>query len=200
MNIQKMTLVIFVLISTNLIAQNHIRFGAKIGGNLTGFHTGKSADTDNVLFNIGGLAELDLTNSFSLQVELLYNKKGGLFLVRDVPVSQFFSVDTRLEYIDIPIQGKWEFIKNLSFDFGPQIGFLIDSEGEIVNSQNDNGKKIELSTITNTIDFALNGGFSYKFYENFFLQARYSYGLTEIFDNKKYKNSVISLSLGYLFD
>lgn len=199
MNIQKITLVLFVLISTNLIAQNDIRFGVKSGVNLTGFHTGKSADTDNVLFNIGGLAELDLTNSFSLQIELLYNKKGGLVLVRNVPVSQFYTIDTKLDYIDIPIQGKFEFIKNLSFDFGPQIGFLIISQGEIVNSQNDNGKKVEL-TNTNTIDFALNGGFSYKFDENFFLQARYSYGLTEIFNNKKYKNSVISLSLGYLFN
>lgn len=199
MNIQRMIVVLFLLISTNSIAQNNIRFGVKAGGNLSGFHTEKSTDTDNILFNIGGLAELDLTNSFSIQVELLYNKKGGLILVRDVPVSQFYSIDTRLDYIDIPIQGKFEFIKNLSFDFGPQIGFLIDSEGEIVNSQNDNGKKVEF-TDTNTIEFAFNGGFSYKFHENLFLQARYSYGLTEIFNNSKYKNSVISLSLGYLFD
>lgn len=48
-------------------------------------------------------------------------------------------------------------------------------------------------------DFALNGGLSFKFNDDLFLQARYSYGLTEIFENERYKNSVVSLSLGYFF-
>lgn len=198
MKIKKLILALFVLISTNLIAQSEIRFGAKAGVNLTGFHTGKSANTDNVLFNIGGLAELNLSESFSLQAELLYNRKGGLFHVRNTGVAQFFSIDTKLDYIDLPIQAKFEFVKNLSLDIGPQIGFLINSKGEIVNSQNDSGEEVEF-TNTNTVDFALNGGLSFKFNDNLFLQARYSYGLTEIFENERYKNSVVSLSLGYFF-
>lgn len=195
MNIKKLCLVLLVLISTNLLAQNEIKFGAKAGVNLTGFHTGQSANTYNVLFNIGGLAELQLSNMFSLHVEALYNKKGGLY---HVMTPQFFSIDTKLDYIDIPIQAQFEFIKNLSIDFGPQIGFLINSKGEVVNSRNNNRQEVEFNNM-NKIDLALNGGLTFRFNENLFLQARYSYGLTEIFDNEQYKNSVTSLSLGYFF-
>ena len=151
MNIKKLISVLFVVVSTNSIAQSEIRFGTKAGVNLTGFHTGKSANTDNVLFNIGGLAELNISELFSVQAELLYNRKGGLFLIRNTGVSQFFTIDTKLDYIDLPIQAKFEFIKNLSLDIGPQIGFLINSKGEIVNSQNDNGEEVEF-TNTNTVD------------------------------------------------
>lgn len=198
MNIKKLTLILFVIISPNLIAQNGIKFGAKGGINLTGFHTGKSTSTDNVLFNFGGLAELNITDSFSLQTELLYDKKGGLVDVINTDFNGFFSIDTKLDYITIPIQGKFEFIKNLTFDFGPQIGFLINSSGEIVNSYENNGEEVEITDV-NKIDFALNGGFTYKFSDKIFLQTKYSYGLTEVFKNKKYKNSLASLSLAYLF-
>ncbi|MBD0831647.1 porin family protein [Aestuariibaculum sediminum] len=197
MNIKRLTLIIFVIVTAKLIAQNNIRYGAKAGINLSGFHTGKSAFTDNVSFNIGGLAELELSESFSLQAELLYNKKGGLISIRNTN-EPTISIDAKLDYIDIPIQAKFEFIKNLSFHFGPQIGFLIDSKGEIEYPQNNKGEEVEF-TNTNTIDFALNGGLSLKFNESLFLQARYSYGLIEIFKNDRYKNSVVSLSLGYFF-
>ncbi|KQC32280.1 hypothetical protein AAU57_02275 [Nonlabens sp. YIK11] len=178
------------------MAQNEVRFGGKAGANLSGFHTGKSANTDRVSFNIGGFAQFDLSESFSLQAELLYNKKGGLFRVDNNNVSQSFSIDTQLDYIDVPVLAEFEFLENLSFEFGPQIGFLISSKGKIVNSLNNNGEEVEISN-TNTVDVAVNAGFSYEFNEELFLQARYSYGLAEVFENERYKNSVVSLSLGY---
>ena len=197
MSIKKFTKILLALISTSAIAQNEIRFGAKAGVNLTGFHTGKSAFTGNVLFTIGGLAELELSDSFSLQAELLYNKKGGTIKHRNESIFAY-DIKTKLDYLDLPIIVKYEFVRNMSFDFGPQIGFLINSKGKIENSLNDNGDEVELNN-TNTIDFSLNGGLSFNFNENIFLQARYSYGFSEIFDDERYKNSVVSLSLGYFF-
>ena len=40
----------------------------------------------------------------------------------------------------------------------------------------------------------------HEFEKGIFIQGRYGYGLTEVFDDRNYKNSCISLSLGYFFN
>jgi hypothetical protein len=56
----------------------------------------------------------------------------------------------------------------------------------------------------NTVDFGMNVGLGYNFSKNVLVSARYNFGLTNIADtepgdNTKMKNSVFSLSLGYIF-
>jgi hypothetical protein len=46
----------------------------------------------------------------------------------------------------------------------------------------------------------VNAGLSYEFKKGIFIQGRYGYGLTELFDGKDYKNSCVSLSLGYFLN
>jgi hypothetical protein len=55
-----------------------------------------------------------------------------------------------------------------------------------------------------TVDFGMNVGLGYNFSKNVLVSARYNFGLsniadTEPGDNTKMKNSVFSLSLGYIF-
>ena len=198
MNIKHLTLLLFLLSTINIIGQNEFRYGIKAGANFTGFHTENKTSLDNFGINIGGIAEIQLSELFSIQAELIYNRKGGLFNVNNASFTQFFTVDTQLDYIDVPIQGKLSFIKNLSLDVGPQIGFLIKDKGEIVSHENRNGENVKFRNI-NKIDLSLNCGLTYEFYDNLFMQARYNHGFTEIFDTWSDKNSAISLSVGYLF-
>ena len=172
----------------SVFAQNEINFGIKGGINGTGFHTGKSAGTNIIGINIGGMAEYELSNSFSLQAELLYNSRGGK-LPGDNLV--FYA---HLDYLDVPLQVKYYFIKKMSFDFGTQFGVLIKSKAELFS-----GEKVELIGVKD-FDFSINGGFSYKFENNLIIQSRYNFGLSEIFENERYKTSMISLSLGYYFN
>ncbi|MFH4965779.1 porin family protein [Gaetbulibacter sp. M235] len=199
MNLKKIILAFSLLISMNSIAQNEIRIGVKGGVNLSGLHTQFGTTTSNQGLNIGGIFELELNNSLSLYTELLYNKKGGVFYPENTKSSTNISLDTELHYLDIPIQVKFSFLNKLSIDFGPQIGFLLNSKGIIGNSISDNGKEVKFSN-TNSIEFALNGGFSYKLSNALILQSRYSYGMTKVFKNERVKNSVISLSIGYFFN
>ncbi|WP_248723075.1 porin family protein [Seonamhaeicola sp. ML3] len=193
MNIKKLTLILFLFISTNLIAQNEIIFGIKAGGNFSGFHTGKSAGTDTFGISIGGMAEYELSSLFSLQAELLYNSRGGKFS-GDGSNPNDFGFDAKLSYLDIPVQGKIYFVEKMSFDFGTQFGFLINDKGELYS-----GEEVDLVN-TNTVDLSINGGFSYKFENNMVIQTRYNFGLTEVFENERFKTSMISLSLGYYFN
>ncbi|MFD2432209.1 outer membrane beta-barrel protein [Mesonia maritima] len=72
-----------------------------------------------------------------------------------------YSIETDLDYIDIPVQAKIYFLKNVSLDLGAQVGFLLNTKGKITNSQNNNGEEVEFK-LTNTVDFGLNGVSSNK--------------------------------------
>ncbi|WP_053970423.1 outer membrane beta-barrel protein [Mangrovimonas sp. ST2L15] len=102
------------------------------------------------------------------------------------------SVVSKLGYIDIPILAKVYLGNKFLFEVGPQIGFNISKKTKF------NGTEID--TEIKTLDTAIVGGFGFQFDQGLFIQARYAYGLSEIFENERYKNSVISLSLGYKFD
>lgn len=181
----------FLIITTSItFSQNEINFGVKGGVNFSGFHTGSSIKTNIVGMHIGGMAEYSISESFALQAEILYSSKGGT-VFNNNPALNF---DTKLHYLDIPIQGKYYFTEKMSFDFGTQVGFLVSSDGEL-----ESGGEIDLAG-TKSVDFSVNGGFSYKFENNLVIQTRYNFGLTEVFENQNYKNSIISLTLGYYFN
>ncbi|MEP1489037.1 MAG: porin family protein [Algibacter sp.] len=181
----------FLMISTLSIAQNKMTLGMKIGGNFTGFHTGSSTFSSEFGINLGGIAEYTISNKFNLQAELLFNQKAGSFTIKDNSNVFLGNVISKIGYIDIPVLAKIYLGNKFSFEIGPQIGFKISEETEF--NRNDLRPEIK------TLDTAIVGGFGYQLEQGMFLQARYGYGLAEIFENENYKNSVISLSLGYKF-
>lgn len=186
----KILILAMLLFSICSFAQNKIEYGFKAGINFSGFHTYDSAQTNSIGLNLGIMAELPLNDIFSLHGELLYNKRGGTKLY-SYPT---LGIINKLDYIDIPIQGKLYFSKKISIDFGGQIGFLI---GE--NNYSENGTELpELNT--KSVDFSANLGFSYKLESNFIVQARYNLGLTSVIKQEKFKNSMISISLGYFLN
>jgi hypothetical protein len=181
-----------LMLSTLSIAQSELTFGVKGGANFTGFHTGSSTFSSEFGINLGGIAEYSLSDRFSIQAELLFNQKAGTFTIRDNSNFVLGSVVSKLGYIDIPIIAKIYIGDKFSFQVGPQFGFNISEKTEF------NGSEIESEL--KTLDTAIVGGFGYQFKQGLFIQARYGYGLSEVFENDKYKNSVISLSLGYKFN
>jgi hypothetical protein len=187
----KLTILLLMLCGITK-AQSELEFGVKGGVNFTGFHTGSSTFSSEFGINLGGIAEYSISEKFSIQAELLFNQKAGTFTVRDNSNIVLGNVESKLGYIDIPILAKIYIGNKFSFEVGPQIGFNISEKTEF------NGEEIESEV--KTLDTALVGGFGYHFDQGLFIQARYGYGLSEIFENERYKNSVISLSLGYKFN
>ncbi|WP_452224548.1 porin family protein [Lacinutrix chionoecetis] len=178
-------------------AQDDFYLGAKGGLNYSGFHTENGANTDNFGIAIGAFADIEVNALISIHAELLFNQKGGLIPVRDAMTDlPAYAINTKLSYIDLPVYAKLNFIDNFGVLFGPQIGFLINSKGEIESNDATNGEAIAFSN-ENSIDVALNAGLSYDISDRLLIQATYSYGLMEVFEDVAYKNSVISLSIGY---
>lgn len=197
MNIRTITLVLFVLIGLNTTAQNEFKFGAKIGVNYSGFNVdGSSAYTNAFGYHLGVLGEYKLSNSFSLQPEIIFiQKTGGRGTPSDLPGG---TIASDLTYIDIPINGKYYFTNGFAIEFGPQLDFLINEKTEVdfyESNQTNNSIDIE----TNGIQFSLNLGISYKIIDKYLIQFRYSHGLSDVYNNLEAKNSVFLLSIGYFF-
>ena len=190
MKTKTLVLLIFILASLSIYSQGKIRLGAKLGANFTGFHTGESIYTGKIGLSFGAMAEYKLSEKFFIQTELLYNKKGDNIYT----AASVLEYDAKLSYIDVPVQIKYQFIKKVSFDLGVQTGFLINKEFEI----DDN--TVNIVNPTNTLDFSANFGFSFRIKENYILQTRYNFGLTDVFKNSNLKNSAIGLSLGYFLN
>lgn len=165
-----------------------IKLGIKGGLNVANLMGDVEEVAIRTSIHAGLVAEIIVSDKFSIQPELLYSGQGAS--------------DTRdgggrikLDYITLPVLAKFPIAKNLSLETGPQIGFLISGKYK----DNDSNDKIE---DTKTIDFGLNAGLNYELNNGVFFQARYNLGLTDVGyagDNIRASNAVIQFSIGKLF-
>lgn len=159
-----------------------VQFGVKGGLNFASISGDNSKEFGTVsAFQFGVMAEVPLTEKFSFQPELLYSGQG--FSIGDDLVA--------LNYLNVPLIGKYYVTKGLSVEAGPQIGFLLSANEEGTDVK-DNFK---------TVDVGLNLGLGYKLQNGLNFGARYNFGLSNIneIDTFKNKNGVIQVSVGYFF-
>lgn len=173
-------------------SQTKFGYGFKGGVNLAGYHTNQSTSTDRVGLNVGAISRLKFSRTLALQAELLYSQKGGLYSMNygysnDLLIVRFQS---KLDYISIPIVAQINLLKKLKFEVGPEFGFLINENFEL------NYPSVIIPVNAKT-DFGAIAGFSYEFQNGLFIQPRYSWGLTRLYEGLNYGNSCVSVSVGY---
>ncbi|KAB1068350.1 PorT family protein [Tamlana haliotis] len=175
---------LFLLGLANLNAQN-IQYGIKGGLNFANVYGDNTENIDMVTaFNFGAMAEIPFSEKFSFQPELLFSGAG-------------FSIDedvTALNYINLPLMGKYYITNRLSLEAGPQIGFLVSAKHE----------DLDVKDAYNTVDFGLSAGLGYKLNNGLNFGVRYNYGLTDInnIEGLSSKNNIgaLQLSIGYFFN
>ncbi len=140
---------------------------------------------------VGPEFEYTLSNRFSLGFGLNYSQQGTKIKNTDVTF--------KLDYLTIPIVANVYLFKGFALKAGIQPGInlsaKLDAKSAKVDLDNDEVK---------AFDLAIPVGLSYEF-RNFVLDARYNFGVTKIFDEKKLptgvdidsKNLGFQLTLGY---
>ncbi len=162
-----------------------IQFGAKAGLNFASISGDNTDGTDTVTgFNFGVMSEISITDKFSFQPEIMFSGQGF-----------GFGKDTddlmALNYLNVPLIGKYYVTKGLSLEAGPQIGFLLSAK---------KGKNDFKDSYKN-LDYGVNFGIGYKLDNGLNFSARYNVGLSNINDvgNISNKNGAFQFSIGYFF-
>ncbi|OOG68887.1 porin family protein [Flavobacterium sp. A45] len=160
-----------------------VKFGVKAALNVSTL-TGDVDDASSLVgFQVGGFAEIKVSEKFAVQPELMFSTQG----------SESEGENFNLDYINIPVMAKYYVAKSFSVEAGPQIGFLVSAEYE--------GEDVK--DFVSSTDFSFNFGAGYDFTENLSAGLRYNLGLTNVYDvdisDDSVKNGVFSVSLGYKF-
>ncbi|HET7361488.1 MAG TPA: porin family protein [Salinimicrobium sp.] len=203
---KKSVLVIAMLFmgTTFMTAQEYIMFGAKGGVNFSNFAGDGFASFDEdsnarTAYHLGLVAEIPLSERFSIQPEVLYSAQG--FDI--VQIENGNDIEFQLDYITIPVMAKLYIVEGLNIHAGPQFGFLVNSEIDY-QPTNDAGDVPLDDENLNNFDMSLGLGAGYKF-QSFFVYGRYNAGLTDIYESpgatqgSELKNSVIQVGVGFMF-
>ncbi|CAZ95933.1 porin family protein [Zobellia galactanivorans] len=154
---------------------------ASIGGSA---YSGLGSLGTKVSFHLGGVAEFSISEKMAVQPELLFSSQGTNW--------SYGTGDNNLnlDYINLPILGKYYFLEGLSAEAGPLVGFLI------ATNEDDDDR-------FNKLDVAFAIGASYKLNDHIFFSLRYNKGIANIngdsYTGGNSQNNVFQLSAGYAF-
>ncbi|OIQ22375.1 porin family protein [Lacinutrix sp. MedPE-SW] len=211
------TIAAFAVLGITSVNAQEVNFGAKAGVN---FATITGDDTDGIDsktgFHVGAVAEIMISEKFSIQPELVYSSQGAKDSETETETfngeTVFFKSEAKRksDYINLPIMAKFYVADGFSLEAGPQVGFLVNSEAELEYTESYEGETyseketVDLKDFTSSIDFGVNFGLGYKLDNGLNFGARYNLGLSNIndgegSDNFKNQNSVIQVSVGFFF-
>jgi hypothetical protein len=179
---KKAILVTILLLAASFSMQAQLlQIGAKAGLNYANF-SGTDIQTDAITsYHAGLIAEIKLLDKFAIQPELLYTTQGASYKNAGTEFKN------ELGYIAIPLLAKIYLSKSFSLELGPQASFLLSEKNNFDASD------------SNTFDFAVDAGLSFKITKNIFIQGRYVLGLSEVSTTAETKNSVLQVSAGLMF-
>jgi len=129
---------------------------------------------------LGGIVDIPLGNTVSLQPGLVYSAQGsGITYYRRGPGSAVTGeTNTNLNYLNVPVALHVHFGESFFLQAGPQLGFLLSAKekGEIDNRDVNEDVKEEF---TGT-EFSLLTGLGFRLPGDVILGGRYNLGLGDI--------------------
>lgn len=209
------------IISTGLVvAQNKtksyslpVTFGIKGGLNISSLsNDGRVTNQKSKIgFNAGAFANIPITESFSIQPEVIFSQYGNkaTYIISTVDNEYWNrSYTSNLGYIAVPVMLQYSFIPSLYVETGVELGFNIIAKekfketysyGGLINitsgTENITREKI------NTINFGIGFGAGYYVTDNIGITARYVVGLTDIYNRPSgsdaIKNNVFQFGIVY---
>ena len=185
-----------------------LQFGVRGGSNISGesshkYSTDLSLSTDyRAGFNAGGMINMQLSEKFDAEADILYSMQGfkqDIYTTIEGYYDEITVQTVTSHYLNIPIVAKYYVTDGLYVECGPQVGFLLGRKNNVNMNEWNTSDPYEYSK-SKKVDFGIAAGLGYAINDNFFVNARYSFGFTgtsKIYDGGKNRN--IQVSLGYLF-
>jgi hypothetical protein len=191
MKIKYLSIVLFLGIMSTINAQDitssRSNVGIKGGYSLAAVNydgTGETGQRHG--FHIGVYGESFISESFSIQPELMYSQQG--YEIKDGNGS----FTQKLDYINLPLMLKAYPSRNFFLEAGPQIGLAIFHK-ESYSGFIGGSTEIE----PNNFDWGMNFGGGFKTDSGISLGVRYHLGLGDLYDSNKAHNRVWQFSIGF---
>ena len=179
---KKIILGIFAVLLFGNVSAQGLDLGVKAGVNFANI-TDASGLSNRTGFVAGVFLGGKLNDNIGIQGELLYSQQGAEFELGDF----------NLDYVNVPILLKYYVKNGLNLQLGPQFGVIVNDEARTVV-----GEVID-DIATNDFDIAGVVGIGYDIPLGLRVSGRYQFGLSDVPEMGKGKNSVVTLALGYSF-
>jgi hypothetical protein len=199
--------------SINAHSQNSdLGYGLKAGANYSKFSADSDSDGSDldfykrkVGFYLGGFLNVDLSNKFQFQPELLFALEGTSF-EREVettdngfesnPTVSDFESDINDYTIAAPLVIRYLITETLFLEAGPQLAYVLDRKEKIKkNPFEPSGDPQPAEYDYDKFDFGITLGAGYKISESLCLNGRYFHSLLE--RDYNIKSSIFNLGIEY---
>ena len=193
-----------ILATGAAMAQEKFTFGPKIGVDYTHYWGENVEHGGHLNYQAGVFMEYRFTSKFSIAPEVVFAAQGGKYdFKRNIEGIDVELKETdHVNYINVPVMLKYYVAPALSIDFGPQVGFNVYSKNTIEGKVDKLKEKetTDMKKYTKTVDFGLGLGLTYNITEEVFIQARYTMGLTKVFNvDDDSKNGNGQIAIGFRF-
>ncbi|MES2806709.1 MAG: porin family protein [Bacteroidota bacterium] len=191
MKIKQITIALLFGVITSMNAQDNTipksNGGIKGGYNLAAVSFDGDGETEQRHgFHIGVYGESFISESFSIQPELMYSQQGYEITNSSGTFTQ------KLDYINLPLMLKAYPSKNFFLEAGPQIGLAV-SHKEEYDGLFSGSQEYD----PNNFDWGMNFGGGFKTDSGISFGVRYHLGLGDLYDEGKAQNRVLQFSLGF---
>lgn len=188
-------LALFALVSANAqgvdfgVTGGLLNTNADINISALGFNIANLDAVNKTGFYIGLLADIEATEKFHIQPELTYGSAGDL------------------SFIYLPIMAKFYVTNGFHIQAGPQFNFssnLDDIKQAIEDIEGIIGTNGNIDDVLKSTAIDLGIGAGYDINDNFMVQARYAFALTDRYDGPlggalEIKNATLQIGLTYFF-
>lgn len=203
---------LFVFINQTISAQE-AHFGIKGGFNYSSIVGNLTEGLKFRFSGHGGLfVEIDFSEKFKLQPELLYSSQGFQYSTDlaaiesggSVGGGNDFRTNVQLNFITVPILGKFSLNDKVNVEFGPQFGFLLNQVIKIKDLDQANVDTDSRSSVSGDfqLDYGAAVGLGIQLGPQLSLSPRFYVGLRNrlnALQGAQNYNAAIQLSLNYLF-
>lgn len=194
MDIKKIILCAALVLAGFSASAQH-KLGVKAGGNMSWIPGTTIYGYENVVphfnFYAGATYEYQLSDSFAIQPELLYARKG----YRDNNDASRYK--RTLAYVELPVLASFKMLDDrFAFMLGPEFGYLVSA------TTNDKGVIKDDLKNCNPFEFSIVLQACYMIIDNLGIELKVDYGLTRVikqFENVVDKGRNLSLELGVCY-
>jgi hypothetical protein len=217
---KRLLLIAAVAVMGSSAYAQEFRFGPKVGFAMSTMKIDENQDdlgkrnmSPKYTFYIGGMAEYKINDNFGFQAELLYSSLGAKEKIDGIDAGVMFvgeQTKVNLGTLLVPVSAKYFISENFSVAAGANFGIILSAKQKTVigsdfvdmEIEGESGEgEVDIKNEIKKLNIAPFVGVEYMFENGFFIDGRYSYGVSNLSNDGsgKVTNSFAQIGVGFKF-